>query len=66
VILNLFRYFSLRYLILHPFRSLLTALGVALGISLFLSIRLLNDATLRSLDQNIESMTGKSDTYDYF
>ncbi len=61
MIFNLFRYFSLRYLILHPFRSLLTALGVALGISLFLSIRLLNDATLRSLDQNIESMTGKSD-----
>ncbi len=61
MILNLFRYFSIRYLVLHPFRSLLTTLGVALGISLFLSIRLLNDATLRSLDQNIESMTGKSD-----
>lgn len=61
MIFNLFRYFSVRYLLLHPFRSLLTALGVALGISLFLSIRLLNDATLRSLDQNIESMTGKSD-----
>jgi len=61
VIFNLFRYFSIRYLIMHPFRTFLTAMGVALGISLFLSIRLLNDATLRSLDQNIESMTGKAD-----
>lgn len=61
MIFNLFRYFSIRYLIMHPFRTFLTAMGVALGISLFLSIRLLNDATLRSLDQNIESMTGKAD-----
>ena len=61
MIFNLFRYFSLRYLIMHPFRTLLTTMGVALGISLFLSIRLLNSATLRSLDQNIETMTGKAD-----
>lgn len=61
MIFNLFRYFSIRYLLMHPFRTFLTAMGVALGISLFLSIRLLNDATLRSLDQNIESMTGKAE-----
>lgn len=61
MISNLFRYFSLRYLFLNPFRTFLTFLGVALGISLFLSIILLNDATLRSMDENIESMTGKAD-----
>ncbi len=58
---NLFRYFSLRYLLLNPFRTLLTFLGVSLGISPFLSILLLNDATLRSLNENVESMTGKAD-----
>jgi putative ABC transport system permease protein len=58
---NLFRYFSLRYLLMNPFRTFLTFLGVSLGISLFLSILLLNDATLRSLDQNVASMTGKAD-----
>ncbi len=58
--LNLFRYFSLRYLLMHKFRTLLTFIGVALGISLFLSIFLLNDATFRSIDSNIESMTGKA------
>jgi putative ABC transport system permease protein len=61
MISNLFRYFSLRYLLMNPFRTFLTFLGVALGISLFLSILLLNDATLRSMDENIESMTGKAD-----
>lgn len=61
MIVNLFRYFSLRYLLMHPFRTFLTFIGVALGISLFLSILLLNDATMRSLNENIESMTGKAD-----
>ena len=61
MIFNLFRYFSLRYLIQHPFRTFLTFLGVALGISLFLSINLINDATKRSLNENIENMTGKAD-----
>ncbi len=61
MISNLFRYFSLRYLLMNPFRTFLTFLGVALGISLFLSILLLNDATLRSMDENIESMTGKAE-----
>lgn len=61
MIFNLFRYFSFRYLLLHPFRTFLTFLGVALGISLFLSINLINDATKRSLAENIESMTGKAD-----
>jgi putative ABC transport system permease protein len=57
---NLFRYFSLRYLLMHKLRTVLTFLGVALGISLFLSILLLNDATFRSIDDNIDAMTGKA------
>src|SRR4051812_16100078 len=61
MIFNLFRYFSIRYLFMHPLRTFLTFFGVALGISLFLSIELINDATKRSLEENIESMTGKAD-----
>jgi putative ABC transport system permease protein len=61
MIINLFRYFSFRYLLLHPFRTFLTFLGVALGISLYLSISLLNDGTRKSLDRGINAMTGKAD-----
>jgi putative ABC transport system permease protein len=61
MIFNLFRFFSIRYLIQHPFRTFLTFLGVALGIALFLSISLINDATKRTLRSNIENMTGKAD-----
>ena len=58
--LNLFRYVGLRHLQLKPGRSLLTTLGVAFGIALYVAIAIINHSTKNSLKESIESIAGKA------
>jgi putative ABC transport system permease protein len=55
---NLWRFIGLRHLTEKRLRSALTVLGVALGISLYLAIRLINQATIGALEQNVRALTG--------
>ncbi len=59
--LNLFRYISLRRLRYKSTRTLLTTLGVAIGVALFVAIRLINSATLRAFDENVTAIAGQAD-----
>lgn len=57
---NLGRYVGLRHLTEKPVRTLLTVLGVTLGFSLFIAIRLINESTLASFEHNVRSITGNA------
>lgn len=57
---NLFRYIGWRRLKLHPGRTVLTTLGVALGISLYIAISIINRSTLASFKESIESVAGRA------
>ncbi len=58
--LNLFRYIGFRHLIRKPGRVLLTTLGVAFGIALYVAIAIINDSTKNSMRESIESISGKA------
>lgn len=58
--INLFRFVGLRHLRIKPLRSALTTLGVALGIALFIAIRIINDSTLKAFRENYEAVAGKA------
>ena len=58
--INAFRFLSLRHLTSKPSRYLLTALGVACGVALYLAVALINRATLNSFRETVESLTGKA------
>ncbi|MBK9294964.1 MAG: ABC transporter permease [Oligoflexia bacterium] len=58
--LNLFKFISLRHLFLKPTRVLLTTLGIALGVSLFIAIEIINKSTLQSFKQSVEAISGKA------
>jgi putative ABC transport system permease protein len=57
---NLFQYVGLRHLKLKPGRVLLTTLGVAFGIALYVAIAIINHSTKNSLRESIESISGKA------
>lgn len=57
---TLLQYISLRKLFLKPLRTTLTVLGVAFGLSLWVAIKTINTATLKSFQNNIESISGKA------
>ncbi|MGK5087269.1 FtsX-like permease family protein [Bdellovibrionota bacterium FG-2] len=57
---NLLTYIGLRHLRRKPLRTLLTALGIAFGVALFLGIKLINESVLGSFQDTIESVTGKA------
>jgi putative ABC transport system permease protein len=57
---NLFRFIGLRHIRQKPLRTLLTFLGVAFGVALYVAISMINDSTRKSFRQNIESVSGKS------
>ena len=59
-IFNLFAYVGFRHLKMRPIRSLLTTLGVSLGIALFIGIRIINQSTLASFKENVEAIAGKA------
>ncbi|MBS1963552.1 MAG: FtsX-like permease family protein [Bdellovibrionales bacterium] len=57
---NLLKFVGLRHQRLRPARSILTTLGVAFGIALFVAISIINRATRDSLRENVESVAGKA------
>lgn len=57
---NLFVYVGFRYLKMKPIRSLLTVVGISLGVALFIGIRIINQSTLNSFQENIEAVAGKA------
>ncbi len=44
----------------RPFRAFLTVIGVAIGVSAWLAIRLANGEVYRSFEQSVESVVGKA------
>ncbi|MBU6153677.1 MAG: ABC transporter permease [Bdellovibrionales bacterium] len=57
---NLFRYIGLRHLSARPSRAILTTLGVAFGISLYVAISIINHSTKNSMRESIEAVSGKA------
>ena len=58
---DLFTALILRPLLGDPFRSVITILGVAIGVAVFLSIRLTNAQTMLSFQESVDLVLGKSD-----
>lgn len=58
--LKLFYIFTIRNIIKKPMRWILSFLSIVLGVTLFVSISLINDAVLQVFQQNINAVTGKS------
>ncbi len=60
MIRNLVRFAGWRYVRQKPVRALLTVIGVALGVALFVAISAINDSTLDFFRDNVNSMSGKA------
>jgi len=58
---DLFTALILRPLLRDPFRAVITILGVAIGVAVFLSIRLTNAQTMQSFQESVDLVLGKSD-----
>ena len=58
---DLFGSLILRPLWRDPFRTAVTMLGVAIGVSVFLSIQLANRQTLRSFTESVDLVLGRAD-----
>ena len=59
--LTLFRAFVIRPLYKDPFRTSITILGVAIGVSVFLSVQLANRQTLNSFKESVDLVLGRAD-----
>jgi putative ABC transport system permease protein len=57
---DLFTALILRPLLRDPFRTGITVLGVAIGVAVFLSIRLTNAQTMLSFQESVDLVLGKS------
>jgi len=57
---HLIRFLAWRTLLRDPVQSLLTILGVALGVAVVLAIRLANDGVLESFRNSLDHVAGKS------
>lgn len=57
---DLFTALILRPLLRDPFRTAITILGVAIGVAVFLSIRLTNAQTMLSFQESVDLVLGKS------
>lgn len=57
---NLFYYIGLRHFQLKFIRVILNIVSIALGISLYVAISIINSSTNNSLKENIESLSGKA------
>ena len=53
-------WFSFRQLQAKPLRSLLSVFSIALGVSLYTSIDIVNFSTLKSFESGIEAISGKA------
>ncbi len=58
---DLFTALILRPLLRDPFRAAISILGVAIGVAVFLSIRLTNAQTMLSFQESVDLVLGKSD-----
>ena len=58
---DLFTALILRPLLRDPFRTTITILGVAVGVAVFLSIRLANQQTMVSFTESIDIVLGRAD-----
>jgi putative ABC transport system permease protein len=58
---DLFTALILRPLLRDPFRAVISILGVAIGVAVFLSIRLTNAQTMLSFQESVDLVLGKSD-----
>ena len=59
--LTLLRWLSLRHWLGHPVRTLLTVLGVSLGVAVGLSVRLISGEILQSHRRSLEHIAGKAE-----
>ncbi|MFP6638075.1 MAG: FtsX-like permease family protein [Nitrospinaceae bacterium] len=57
---NLFTALIIRPLIRDPFRTAITILGVAVGVAVFLSIRLANEQTMMSFTESVDLVLGRA------
>jgi putative ABC transport system permease protein len=57
---NLFRFVGLRHLRMKPVRSILTTLGVAFGVALYIAIEIINRSTLVAFRENVDAVAGKA------
>ena len=58
---DLFIALILRPLIRDPFRTVITIFGVAVGVAVFLSIRLANQQTMMSFTESVDLVLGRAD-----
>src|SRR4051812_29511756 len=58
--LTLLRWISLRHLRDEPGRALLTLAGVALGVAVYLAIRLANASALASFSSTVDAVAGRA------
>jgi putative ABC transport system permease protein len=56
----LWRWFTARRLLAERSRTLLTVLGVALGVGVFVSVRLANRSALGSFSETVDAVTGRA------
>ena len=57
---NLLKFVGIRHQRLRPARTILTTLGVAFGIALFVAISIINRSTRESFRENVEAVSGKA------
>ncbi|MEE2987565.1 MAG: FtsX-like permease family protein [Nitrospinota bacterium] len=57
---DLFNALILRPLVRDPFRSAITVFGVAIGVAVFLSIRLANQQTMASFQESVDLVLGRA------
>ncbi len=58
--IQLIRYVGIRNARLRPVRWILTTLGVAFGIALYVAISIINESTRDTFRENVEAISGKS------
>ncbi len=58
---DLFHSLILRPLLRDPFRTAVTVFGVAIGVAVFLSIRLANQQTMSSFEESVDLVLGRAD-----
>jgi putative ABC transport system permease protein len=59
-VVNHFRYIALRQLRERPARTILTVLGVACGIALYVAITIINESTLQFFKDSVNAVAGKA------
>ncbi|MES2765265.1 MAG: FtsX-like permease family protein [Bacteroidota bacterium] len=58
--MNIFRLVNLRHMASEPGKFLLSVLGVALGVAVFIAIRIANNTALSSFEASIDVVSGKA------